>query len=122
MSLSISPNSVLVVIGSGPGIGLATAIHFASHGFRKVALVSRNAERLQKDREAVIHAVNQASNKEIEVKTWSTDITVTSELKKTLSEVQEMGDVKCVHFNAARVSPSAFFEFDEETLGNDFAV
>ena len=41
---------VLAVFGSGPGIGSATAKAFAqTHRFAKIALVSRDAKRLESE-------------------------------------------------------------------------
>ena len=39
---------LLVIVGTGPGIGLAAASLFASKGFN-VALLSRNPDRLKED-------------------------------------------------------------------------
>ncbi|KAF8848993.1 NAD(P)-binding protein [Acephala macrosclerotiorum] len=109
----------LLLIGSGPGIGLATALRFASKKFSKVALISRDAKRLVTDRETVLSSVPAA-----EVKTWDVDITETEKYKKVLKEVEEWSGegVDCVIFNAARVAPSPVLEFPEEELLKDFAV
>lgn len=109
----------LLLIGSGPGIGLATASLFASKKFSKVALISRDAKRLVTDRETVLSSVPAA-----EVKTWDVDITETEKYKKVLKEVEAWsGDgVDCVLFNAARVAPSPILEFPVEELLKDFAV
>jgi hypothetical protein len=40
-------NKVLVVIGCSLGIGVATASLFAAHSFNKIALIARNALRLE---------------------------------------------------------------------------
>lgn len=44
---------ILVVLGSGPGIGLTTAKHFAKKHFSKIVLLSRNSERLEKEKREV---------------------------------------------------------------------
>jgi len=36
----------MVILGFGPRIGVGVASHFASQSFGRVALISRNAERL----------------------------------------------------------------------------
>ena len=51
------PGKTLVVLGSGPGIGVAIAKTFSVRGFTHIALVSRNEERLRKDEDAVLDAV-----------------------------------------------------------------
>lgn len=109
----------LLLIGSGPGIGLSTASLFASKKFSKVALISRDAKRLVTDREKVLSAAPAA-----EVRTWDVDITESAKYKKVLKEVEQWSGegVDCVIFNAARVAPSALLEFPEEELLKDFAV
>lgn len=109
----------LLLIGSGPGIGLSTASLFASKKFSKVALISRDAKRLVTDREKVLSAAPAA-----EVRTWDVDITESAKYKKVLKEVEQWSGegVDCVIFNAARVAPSALLEFPEEELLKDFAT
>jgi len=114
----------LLLIGSGPGIGLSTASLFASKKFSKVALISRNKERLSSDREAVLSSLPAEKKDGVEVKTWDVDITATAEYKKVLKEVEEWSgeEVDCVVFNAARVAPSPLLDFPEEELLKDFAT
>jgi NAD(P)-dependent dehydrogenase (short-subunit alcohol dehydrogenase family) len=113
--------SVLVVIGSGPGIGLATASIFASRKFDKIALVSRDAARLPKDREAVIQTA-KAAGRVVEVSTFSQDIRETESFRKTLEKIEELGEISCVFFNAARVEPSDLLTYDEKEVVSDFMV
>ncbi|KUJ13098.1 putative short-chain alcohol dehydrogenase [Mollisia scopiformis] len=107
----------LLMIGSGPGIGLSTASLFASKKFSKVALISRNKERLVTDREAVL-----AAAKNTDVKTWVADVVDSEKYKNVLKEVEEWSGegVDCVIFNAARVEPSTLLEFPEEEIVKDF--
>jgi len=114
-------DNVLVVIGSGPGIGNTTAALFADKRFNKVALIARNKDRLLQDKET-IEAAGKASNRQIEVRTWSVDVADIPKLKQVLSEVQELGQVETVFFNAARVVPSEFFVHPESDIRYDFEI
>lgn len=109
-------SSTLVLIGSGPGIGITTASLFARHKFSKVALISRNADRLAEDKTTL----EKSAGKEVDVKTWSVDVTKSSELRKVFAEVEKFGRVSLVIFNAARVAPSKLLKFEEEEIVKDF--
>jgi NAD(P)-dependent dehydrogenase (short-subunit alcohol dehydrogenase family) len=110
-------DKVLVVIGCGPGIGVATAALFAAHSFNKIALIARNAQRLEDYRATVLNTAKLAHFKCCDV-----DVTQSAVLNAVLIDVERMGQISCVLFNAARVGPSEFFDFDEEELINDFKV
>jgi short-subunit dehydrogenase len=111
----------LVLIGSGPMIGVSTASLFATRQFSNIALISRNATRLAQDRESVLSAA-KAANKNVEVRTFATDITNTPAFEKVLREVETMGRISIVVFNAARVGPSEMFKFSEDDIIQDFKV
>ena len=110
-------DKVLVVIGCGPGIGVATAALFAAHSFNKIALIARNAQRLEDYRATVLNTAKSAH-----VKSWDVDVTQSAALNAVLTDVERMGQISCVLFNAARVGPSGFFGFGEEGLINDFKI
>jgi short-subunit dehydrogenase len=112
----------LLLIGSGPGIGLTTATLFAAKKFSKVALLSRNKDRLVADRETLLSSLPAVKN--VEVKTWAVDIVDEEKYKKVLKEVEEwsVDVVDCVIFNAARIVPSPLLEFPAEEIVNDFMV
>ncbi|KAG4433582.1 hypothetical protein IFR05_010929 [Cadophora sp. M221] len=109
----------LLLIGSGPGLGLAISKSFAQNKFSKVAIISRSATRLASEAKAIETAV---TDKTIEVKTWNVDIVETEKFKAVLKEVAEWGNVTCVVFNAARVQPSKLLEEMEEEILKDFMV
>ncbi len=115
------PTPTLLLIGSGPGIGLATSTLFAQKKFSKIALISRNASRLVSEAESISSAVSK-SGKQVEVKTWAVDVVDSARYKKVLEEVGDWGEVTCVVFNAARVQPSPLLEFAEEEILADFQV
>lgn len=112
----------LLLIGSGPGIGLTTATLFAQKKFSKVALISRNQERLTKDKESLLSSLPEGKN--ADVKTWAVDIVDAEKYKKVLKEVEEwsVDGVDCVIFNAARIVPSPLLEFPAEEIVNDFML
>lgn len=112
----MSSNKLLVLIGSGPGIGVATASLFASKGFN-VALLSRNATRLNED----VESVKAASGGNTKIEAFPVDVADHVALKKSLDKVaSSMGQPEIVVFNAARVGPSEFGKFTAEELLEDF--
>lgn len=111
----------LLVIGSGPGIGVTTASLFAQKTFSKVALISRDKTRLSKDRDTILKAAN-AAHKTVEIEVWSVDITNTNAFTAVLKETEKFATFSCVLFNAARVEPSNLLTFPEEEILKDFKV
>lgn len=116
----LNMSSTLVVIGSGPQIGSSTASLFAARKFAKVALISRDGVRIEQERKAILDLL--PSGRSVEVNTWSVDITETKKFEKVLHEVENLGDISCVLFNAARVAPSEMFEFEEAEIIKDCMV
>ena len=94
---------------------------FASRKFNKIALIARDPERIKQDRESVLQNARIAG-RNVEVKTWSVDITDTIAFEKILKEVEGFGSVSCVLFNAARVGMSKLLEFEESEILKDFMV
>jgi NAD(P)-dependent dehydrogenase (short-subunit alcohol dehydrogenase family) len=113
-------SQTLVLIGSGPGIGVSVASLFAARKFDTIALISRSQSRLQDDRSIVLKAAEKAGRK-VDVKLFAVDIT-SSEYEKTLDEVAKLGGVSCVVFNPARVGANTLFELGEEQMIKDFQV
>lgn len=109
---------VLVVLGSGPGIGVSTAKLFAQKHFSKIALVSRNVERLEKERTEVV----QAADRDVDVDTFATDIGDLAQLRQTLGKIEKLGPIGCVFFNAARIRPSEILATSVEEIEEDFRV
>ncbi|KAF2135758.1 uncharacterized protein K452DRAFT_164611 [Aplosporella prunicola CBS 121167] len=115
-------HGALLVIGSGPGIGIHTASLFAARGFSHILLVSRSASRLQTDAEAVRAAAPNAI-----IDTIAADVSSASSLNAALAEAesklaQSRIPLETVFFNAARVGESKVLEFPVETLEEDFRV
>lgn len=118
--MPVQTSHCLVVVGSGPGIGSHVASLFAAKRYRKIALISRNHERLQKEKILVEQAAlpNIAA-----VHTYSVDITHTDELQKILSRINiDFGIPECIYFNAAIVRGSQLLQTSEEELIMDFKV
>lgn len=110
-------NRLLVILGAGPGVGMATALHFASKGF-DVALLSRSIERLAKD----VATVQEASPN-VRAQAFTVDVGDPVALKKALEKVEvELGVPEVVYYNAARVRPSKIGETSPEYILDDFKV
>jgi NAD(P)-dependent dehydrogenase (short-subunit alcohol dehydrogenase family) len=107
---------LFVVVGSGPGIGVATASKYASEGFN-VALLSRNPDRLLED----VTKVKSTAACNVQVRTFPVDVSDHVALKKTLGEVQQtLGSPEVVLFNVARIAPTVIGETSPEHLLEDF--
>jgi NAD(P)-dependent dehydrogenase (short-subunit alcohol dehydrogenase family) len=115
------PGKTLVILGSGPGIGIAVAKVFSVRGFTHVALVSRNKERLAQDQDGVLDAI-QERGYSCRVKTWVCDISDLKQLNSTLKEIESFGSLECVLFNPARVAGEPPLEESTEAVETDFRV
>ena len=114
----MADRKLLVLIGSGPGIGLSTAKLFASNGYN-VALLSRNAERLNAEKAAV----KQAGSDSIDVEAFPVDVSDHEAFEQALDNVKsKMGNPHVVVYNAARVGASEFGKFTPDELLSDFKL
>jgi hypothetical protein len=118
---STMPGKTLVVLGSGPGIGIAVAKVFSVRGFTHVALVSRNKDRLAQDEDQVLDAI-QERGYSCRVKTWVCDIADMKQLQSTLKAIELFGSLECVLFNPARVAGLPPLEESAEAIEADFRV
>ncbi|KIW07372.1 uncharacterized protein PV09_02217 [Verruconis gallopava] len=108
----------ILVLGSGPGIGVGVATCFAEKGFNKVALLSRNAERLKEDATAVSKAAPSA-----EVKTYTADLADSTGLKAVLSAIEaENGRPEVVVYNASHLTMSKLGEYSEAEIETDLKI
>jgi NAD(P)-dependent dehydrogenase (short-subunit alcohol dehydrogenase family) len=111
---------LIVVLGSGPGIGVGVASHFASESFGRVALISRNAERLKEDAKTV---KSNSKRADLQVKIYAVDVEDVLALEKTLRRVEhDLGSPEVVLYNAARLRKSKFGEIPAKELTEDFQV
>lgn len=115
------PGKTLLILGSGPGIGVHIAQTFSVRGFTHVALVSRDSSRLEKDQDQVLDAI-QERGYSCQVRTWTCDLSDLEALEKTLDEVKGFGGLECVVFNAARVAGKPPLEEGLEDMERDFRV
>ena len=113
-------DKLIVILGSGPGIGVGVASHFASQSFGRVALISRNAERLKEDAETVKANSRRTG---LQVKIYAVDVVDVLALEKTLKEVaHDLGPPEVIVYNAARLRQSKFGEVPARDLTEDFQV
>ena len=115
------PGKTLVVLGSGPGIGVGVASAFSVRGFTHIALVSRDKSRLAKDQDAVLDAIQERGYSCV-VKNWACDLTDFDQLSRTLAEIEKYGQLECVLFNAARVAGRPPLEEGVEQIEMDFRL
>ena len=116
----VASEKLIVILGSGPGIGVAVASHFASQSFGRVALISRNAERLKEDAETV---KADSGKKDLQVKVYAVDVGNVLALEKTLRQVaHDLGPPEVVVYNAARLRQSKFGDVPAKELTEDFQV
>ena len=93
-----SPGYVLVVLGSGPGIGLATAKLFSKHrAFAKIAMVSRNQSRLAQEAEEV----KAAGDGNVEVVAYPADLGNMAQLRQTLSQIEQLGAIGAIFYDVS---------------------
>ncbi|PHH89240.1 hypothetical protein CDD83_6431 [Cordyceps sp. RAO-2017] len=108
----------LVVIGSGPGIGVHVGALFASRRYSRLALIARSEPRLAEDRAAI-----EAAAPGVSVKTYAADVTDLARLRAVLDQIgRDLGTVECLFFNAAQVRPSKLLEADEDDMVYDFKI
>ncbi|KAK3707508.1 hypothetical protein LTR37_012151 [Vermiconidia calcicola] len=113
------PSSTFVLFGSGPGIGLSVAKAFAQKHFDRIVLCARNAERLESERNEV-EEVARVVGRNIQVSAFATDVSHRDRLRKTLKEIEGLGPVGCVYFNAASINGAEPLTASDEELEEDF--
>ena len=110
----------IVVFGSGPGIGISVASRFASQGFDHVILLSRNAQRLAEEKQAVLAG---ARTEGLRVDAVPVDLADPTSLSHAFQQIDRLTQsVEVVFYNAARVAPSPLLEFPVEGIEYDFKV
>lgn len=102
-------------IGSGPGIGIATAERFAQEGFRLV-LTSRDLTKLRERAE-------QLKSKGFIVETKIADAGNLESLAAVIDETQaEFGSIDVLHFNSASMRAATIETQPAETFVSDLAI
>ena len=102
-------------IGSGPGMGLATAERFAKEGFRIIS----SARNEGKTRELA----DRLRAKGYEVAVWKVDASDPASVASLVSEVEEcFGAIDVLHYNAAAMRKATLAEQPLGTLVGDLAA
>ncbi len=102
-------------IGSGPGMGLATAERFAREGFQ-VVLSARNAAKTRELADQL-----KAKNYKVEVRT--VDAGDPSSIASLIADVEkEFGSIDVLHYNAAAMRKATLLEQPQDTFNTDMAV
>lgn len=108
-------SKVAVVVGVGPGIGLAVARKFATEDFR-VALVARRLERVQEYAE-------QFRNDGLGASGFAGDASVPGSLEAAMQAIQsELGAPNVLVYNAAVYAPGVPSKLSRTLLLESFAV
>jgi NAD(P)-dependent dehydrogenase (short-subunit alcohol dehydrogenase family) len=106
---------------SRPGIGISVAKAFALKHFDRIAICSRNSERLSAEKKEVEAAAKEAG-RSVEVFTFETDISNVDSLRKTLAKVEKLGPLGMVYHNAAKVKVGDPLAETVEEVEDDFKV
>ncbi|KAK0742950.1 putative short-chain alcohol dehydrogenase [Schizothecium vesticola] len=118
--MTASTTKTIVVIGSGPGIGIGVASVFVRDGgFGNVALLSRNSVRLAQD----VQTLNLLRVSKVCVMAFKADASDPEDLKTSLARVEaEFGAPDVVLYNASRMAKGDFEEYSEIEMVEDFKV
>lgn len=102
-------------IGSGPGMGLATAERFAREGFRLV-LASRSLEKAQA-------LVDQLKAKGYQAEARTVDAADPAKVAALVAETEsQCGAIDVLHYNAANLRQASIHSQPSDTFVNDLAV
>lgn len=102
-------------IGSGPGIGLATAERFAKEGFQ-IILSARNEGKTRE-------LADRLRAKGYEVAVWKVDASDPASVASLVSEVEEcFGAIDVLHYNVAAMRKATLAEQPLDTFVGDLAV
>ncbi|HCG00249.1 MAG TPA: short-chain dehydrogenase [Chloroflexi bacterium] len=104
-----------VVVGIGPGIGLALAKRFGGQGFQ-IGMLARNAERLNA-------YVEELSAEGIEAHGFRADASDSHSLRSALDAVaMELGDISVLLYNPSMNLGGRISELDPELLVKSFRI
>lgn len=107
--------NIFLGIGSGAGIGLATAERFAREGFH-VVLANRSLEKTQA-------LVDQLKAKGYKAEAKSVDATNQAKVAALVAETEEQyGAVNVLHYNAANIRQANILSQANDTFVSDLAV
>lgn len=104
-----------VSIGSGPGMGLATAERFAKEGF-KVVLSARDAAKTQA-------LADQLKSKGYSAEARTVDTANPDSVAALIADVErQFGAIDVLHYNAASMRKATIDEQPAETFNSDLAI
>ena len=102
-------------IGSGPGMGFATAERFAKEGFH-VVLSARNSAKAEE-------LANQLKAKGYSAEARPVDLSNPSSVVSLVTDVEkEFGAIDVLHYNAASMRKATISEQPRDTFNSDLAV
>jgi short-subunit dehydrogenase len=101
-------------IGSGPGMGYATAARFAKEGFR-IVLSSRNPAKTQEQ-------ANRLKAKGYDVDARTVDCADPENVAALINQVAQTGPIDVLHYNAASVRKATLAEQPRATINQDLAI
>lgn len=108
-------SKVIVIIGSGPGIGQAVAEKFGTKGF-SVALISRRKEKLEKLK-------NELIEKGIDAHAFVGDAGDTESMKDAFNQIWEIWEhIDVLHYNVAKMKMVNMANETADGLTRDFKV
>lgn len=106
---------IFLSIGSGPGMGLATAERFAKEGFH-VILSARNAGKTRQ-------LADQLKSKGYEAASRTVDTSDPVSVAALVADVEkQFGQIDVLHYNAASMRKATLGEQPSETFNTDLAV
>lgn len=105
----------ILVIGIGPGVGLATARRFGREGF-EVVMVARKAQKLQEFQD-------QLAADNIRSTAYPADIADATAFKQVLEQiVREHNDIEVLHYNPSAYNPAMPSELSLPVFLSDFNI
>jgi short-subunit dehydrogenase len=101
-------------IGSGPGMGYATAARFAREGFR-IVLSARNPAKTQEQ-------ANRLKANGYHVDARTVDCADPESVAALVDQVAQTGSIDVLHYNAASVRKATLAEQPRATINQDLAI
>jgi short-subunit dehydrogenase len=102
-------------IGTGPGMGFATAERFAKEGFQLI-LAARNAAKTEE-------LAGKLKSKGYNAEVRTVDASDLNSVAKLVAEVEKQhGSIDVLHYNAASMRKAALTEQPRDTFNGDLAV
>ena len=101
-------------IGSGPGMGLATAERFAKEGFQ-IVLSARDPAKTEK-------LADELRSKEYKAEVRTVDAGDPSSVAALIDNVEKLGSIDVLHYNAAAIRKATLEEQPRDTFVSDLAV